>query len=105
MQQSATLGKYEKLTLLDVLKIHFQRFFGLSFLHLTSNGPNGVNRNVDHGFMINFCIFSKGTQPFDFIKPNVIQKLAYKVKYINQINGCLIIFFLNLIFLNYLARL
>ena len=27
---SATLGKYEKLTLLDALKIHFQRFYALN---------------------------------------------------------------------------
>ena len=38
-------------------------------------------------------ILSKATQPVDFIKPNIIQKLANKVKYINQINGGLIIFF------------
>ena len=38
-------------------------------------------------------ILSKGTQPFDFIKPNVISKLTYKVKYISQINGGLIMFF------------
>ena len=30
-------------------------------------------------------IFSKATQPFDFIKPNVIRNLAYKVKYIREI--------------------
>ena len=41
-------------------------------------------------------MFSKGTQPFDFIKLNVIRKLAYKVKYIDQINGGLIMFFANL---------
>ena len=40
---SAALGKYQKPTLLDVLKIHFQRFFALSFLHLMSNGLNGVD--------------------------------------------------------------
>ena len=33
------------------------------------------------------------TQPFDFIKPNEIQKLAIQVKYISQINGGLIMFF------------
>ena len=38
-------------------------------------------------------IFSKATQLQDFIKPNVIRKLAYKVKYISQINGGLIMFF------------
>ena len=31
------------------------------------------------------CIFSKATQPFDFIKHNIIQNLAYKVN-ISQIN-------------------
>ena len=42
---------------------------------------------MDCGFVINFCcIFSKGTEPFDFVKKNVIQKSAYKVKYISQIN-------------------
>ena len=39
--------------------------------------------------------FSKGTQPFDFTKGNVIRKLAYKVKYIRQINGDLIMLFAN----------
>ena len=42
---SATLGKYEKLTVLDPLKIHFQRFFTLSFFHLISNELNRVNSN------------------------------------------------------------
>ena len=42
---SATLGKYEKLTVLNPLKIHFQRFFALSFFHLISNGLNRVNSN------------------------------------------------------------
>ena len=27
-------------------------------------------------------IFSKGTKPFDFIKPNLIQKLPHKLKHI-----------------------
>ena len=40
-------------------------------------------------------MFSKGIQPFDFIKYNVIQKLAYKVQYISQINGDLLMFFRN----------
>ena len=40
-------------------------------------------------------IFSKGKQSFDFIKRNVIRKLAYKVKYINQINVGLIMFYGN----------
>ena len=42
---SATLGKFEKLTLLDALNIHFRRFFALCFLHLISSGLNGVNIN------------------------------------------------------------
>ena len=33
-----TFGKYQKFTLLDALKIHFQRFFALRFLHLISYG-------------------------------------------------------------------
>ena len=40
--------------------------------------------------------FSKTTQPFDFIKPNVTWKLANKVKYISQSNGGLIRFFLEI---------
>ena len=44
-----------------------------------------------------FCIVSKGAQPFDFIKLNVIQKLVYKVKYMSQINGGFLLFFGNLI--------
>ena len=40
-------------------------------------------------------IFSKGTQPFDFIKCNIIRKLAGKVKFISQINGGLTMFFGN----------
>ena len=41
----ATLEKYEKLTLLDALKILIQRFSALSFLHLISNGLNEVSIN------------------------------------------------------------
>ena len=40
-------------------------------------------------------MFSKCTQIFDFIRRNIIQKLPYKVKYIDQINGGLIMFFGN----------
>ena len=32
-----------------------------------------------------FSTFSKGTQLFNFIKSNVIQKLAHKVKYISLV--------------------
>ena len=47
-------------------------------------------------------IHSKGTRRFDFIKYNIIRKLAYKVKYTSQINGDLIVFckFKNKIFKN-----
>ena len=31
---SALLGNYEKLTLIDALKIHSQRFFALNIMHL-----------------------------------------------------------------------
>ena len=37
--------------------------------------------------------FSKATQPFDFIRPSLIRKLANKVKYISQINRGLVMFF------------
>ena len=39
--------------------------------------------------------FRKGTQPFDFMKRNIIRKLATKVKYVSQINRGLIMFFRN----------
>ena len=52
--------KYEKYTLRVALKIHFQRIFASSFLHLMSNGLNGVNINllmyVDCSFVINFSV-------------------------------------------------
>ena len=41
-----------------------------------------------------YSLSSKGTQPCDSIKRTTI--LAYKVKYISQINGSLILFFGNL---------
>ena len=40
-------------------------------------------------------LFNKDTYPFDFIKPNIIWKLNFKVKCISQINGGLIMFFEN----------
>ena len=33
-------------------------------------------------------LFSKGTQPFDFIRHTIIQKLAYKVKYMSLRLDC-----------------
>ena len=80
---SATLGKYQKLTLLDTVKIHFQRFFRLSSLQLISNGLNGANINLltDCGFPKNSCsIFGEDSQSIDFIKPSM--NLTHKVKYI-----------------------
>ena len=32
-------------------------------------------------------MISKGTQPFDFVKRDIIRKLTYRVNYIDQING------------------
>ena len=49
-----------------------------------------LSTHLDCGFIL-CSIFSKGTQPFDYIKRNVIRKLAYEVKYTSQINGGLII--------------
>ena len=40
-------------------------------------------------------IFIKSIQTFNFMKPNVIWKLTYKVQYISQINEALIMFFRN----------
>ena len=101
--------KYEKLTLLDALKIPevFRLIFFSFFLHLISNGLNESIIDIDCWFIHKFLcsIFSKGTQPFDFIKRTVIWKLGYKGKYISQINGGLIMFFKNKILLNELARM
>ena len=87
MLSSVTLRKHEKFTILDALKYIF-RGFSL-FLHLISNGVSTVST---HCHRLWLC---KGTQPFDFIKRNVIRKVAHKVKYISQINGGLIMFFAN----------
>ena len=38
-----------------------------------------VSTHLDCGFIL-CSIFRKGTQPFDYIKRNVIRKLAYEVK-------------------------
>ena len=43
-----------------------------------------------------YSMFSKDTKPFHFIKRNIIWKLTSKVKYIDQINGGLIMFLGNL---------
>ena len=45
LRSSATLWKYENLTLLDAVKIHFQRPSALIILHLISNRLNGININ------------------------------------------------------------
>ena len=52
--------------------------------------------DINCGLVINFgSIFSKGIQPFDFIKRKVIRILPYKVKYISRFNRGLIMFFAN----------
>ena len=53
---SAALGKYEKLTLLDALRIHFQRFFCIkffAFIKWTRWGSYQLNVYCD--FVVNFC--------------------------------------------------
>ena len=58
---------------------------------------NGVNIKSLTKFWLCYGLLCrnvvKDIQPFDFIKRNVIQQLAYKAKYISQINGGLIMFF------------
>ena len=65
-----------KLTLLDALKITFQILFciKLCFLHLLSNGLNGVSLiGVSSGFVINFCVaYLVKTESFDFIKCDIL---------------------------------
>ena len=83
----------------------------ISFLHLISNGLNGVNYQLteeDCGFVAFFCVVYLVKEHNDLLspKPNVIRKLPYKVIYISQINGGLIFFWKFFWkFLNYLARL
>ena len=64
-------------------------FFLLSFLHLIPNGLNGLNSTHLCGMWLSykfFCsMFSEGKKPFDFIKHNIIQKLASKVKHIVKV--------------------
>ena len=52
--------KYENVALLDALKMHFQRFSAISFLHSILNELNGVNINLlkykDCGSVINFSV-------------------------------------------------
>ena len=52
--------KYENASLLDALKMHFQRFFATSFLHSMPNGLNRVNINLltyeDCGSVIKFSV-------------------------------------------------
>ena len=94
-------------------KIHLQGLFTLklSFLHFRSNQLNGVTST--HWLRWRLCykflcsIFSKGTEPFDYTKSNIIWKLTFNIKYINQINGGLILFFKNsrIFFFNWLVWL
>ena len=94
------LRKYEKLSLLDALKIHFQRFFALNYvLHLIINGLIGVDINswTRLWVILSFCVlYLVKTQPFDSIKCTIIRKLAYKAQYISEISRGLIMFFGNL---------
>ena len=65
--------RYPKNTFPEVLHIR------LSFLHLMSNGLNEVINSLTQivtFYKVLCSIFSKGTQPFDFIKPNFIWKLT-----------------------------
>ena len=89
-RSTATLGKFEKLTLLDALKLHFQTFFALRVLDLTSMDLL-TKFWLCYGLLCRNVV--KDIQPLDFIKHNVIQQLAYKAKYISQINGGFIMFF------------
>ena len=78
----AILGKHEKLTLLDALKIHSQIIFAFHFIGWTKWS---YYQFIDiHRFWLCYkfqcSIFSKGALAFDFIKYNLIWKLAYKVK-------------------------
>ena len=53
------LGKYEKLALLDALKIYFQRFFALNFFAFNIKWTKWRSyqlNDVDCGFAINFCV-------------------------------------------------
>ena len=59
-------------------------------------------RRLWHCYKFMCSLLSKATHPVDFMKPSLIQKLAYKVKYISHINEGLIMFlweFKNNIFL------
>ena len=85
------LGKIWNTHSLRCPKNTFPEVFYIFFFHLISNGLNGVSINsltllwLYYKYLRN--IFSKGTQTFNFMKPNVIWKLSYRVKYINKING------------------
>ena len=55
--------------------------------------PIFCHKDVDCGFATSSCVvYLVKTQQFDFIKDNVIWKLAYKAKYISEINGDLLMF-------------
>ena len=81
---TATLGKFEKLTLLDALKLHFQTFFALRFLHLTSMDLSGVNINSLTKFWIFVVIWwlvSIGKNISEKnTKTDIVLKMSAKVK-------------------------
>ena len=79
------LGKIWKIHCPRYPKTTFPDVFHIKCFAFDINGLNGVRllcRNL-----------VKDIQPFDFIKRNIIQQLAYETKYISQINGGLIMFF------------
>ena len=78
---STIFRKNEKLTLLDALKIHSQRTFSFCFIKWTKWSYYQFIDILRLWLCYKFqcSIFSKGIQ-FDFIKYNIIWKLAYKVK-------------------------
>ena len=68
---SATLGKYEKINILDALKTHFQRFFALNKVFCIYYQIGYISI---HWLRLRLCyrilcsMFSKSTLLFDFIK-------------------------------------
>ena len=88
----ATLGKCQKPTP-RFLKNIFSEVFHSKFLAINIKWTKwGQHLQLDCGFAINAFVayLVKTQQSIDFIKPNV--NWTHKVKYINQINGGLIMF-------------
>ena len=79
------LGKIWKTHCPRYPKTTFPDVFHIKCFAFDINGLNGVRLSCRN--------LVKDIQPFDFIKRNIIQQLAYETKYISQINGGLIMFF------------